>query len=245
MRCPHLEVGWLGLVAGVLWAGTTAAQPSLPTLSASTPNSAQRVPLEELPPPMRERVRRVVEQPTLSATGPAEDFSGRPAMYQWLLDHPDYASQAWRRLGTPCLEIVDRGNGRFGWNDDQGSDLFWQTVYRTADTQIWYAEGRARPGLLLPSISMRAVVVLRHQSRVDSFGRPRIHHQAEVFVQTDSRAAALVARLLGPSAPRLAEQGVTQMQLFFSALTWCLERHPDRAEILLFGGRPLGMLLPQ
>ena len=30
------------------------------------------------------------------------------------------------------------------------------------------------------------------------------------------------------------------MQLFFSALTWYLERHPDRAEILLFGGRPSG-----
>jgi hypothetical protein len=245
MRCPHLEVGWLGLVAGVLWAGCAAAQSPTPAPPAgSTANPPRRVPLEELPAAIREPVRRIVEQPTLSATGPAEEFTGRPAMYQWLLDHPNYASQAWRRLGTPCLEIADRGNGQFGWTDGEGSDLFWKTVYRTPAMQIWYAEGRARTGLLLPTISMRAVVVLHHQSHIDPVGRSRIRHQADIFVQTDSKAAALLARFLGPSVPRLAEQGVTQMQLFFSALTWYLERHPDRAEILLFGGRPLGMLVP-
>lgn len=245
MRCPHLEVGWLGLMAGLLWTAIAAGQ-TPPAASSSVPclPDARRIPLDELPAAARESVRRVIERPTLSTTGPAEEFIGRPNMYQWLLDHPDYASQAWRRLGTPCLEIVDRGNGKFGWTDNQGSDLFWQTVHRTPDMQIWYAEGRARPGVLLPPISMRAVVVLRHQSKTDTFGRSRIHHQADLFVQTDSKAAALLARLLGPSVPRLAEQGVTQMQLFFSALTWYLERHPERTDILLFGGRPLGMLLP-
>ncbi len=236
MRFFHLEVGWLGLVAGMLWAGSAAAQ----TANAPSP----RLPLDELPAELRETVRRIVERPTLSATGPAEEFTGRPATYQWLLDHPNYASQAWRRLGTPCLEITDRGDGKFGWADSQGSDLFWRTIYRTPEMQVWYAEGRARPGMLLPTISMRSVVMLRHHAHVDTAGRPRIRHQADVFIQTDSAAAALVARLLGPSVPRLAEQGVTQLQLFFSALAWYLERHPERAEVLLFGGRPVGMLLP-
>lgn len=242
MRFPHLEVGWLGLVAGLLWAGGAAAQPT-PAAPLSPPE-AGRVPLEDLPAEIQQQVRHIVQRPTLSATGPAEEFLGRPAVYQWLLDHPNYASQAWRRLGTPCLEITDRGDGKFGWTDNQGTDLFWKTIYRAPEMQIWYAEGRARPALLLPTITMRAVVVLRHRARVDASGRPHIRHQADVFIQTDSAAAALVARLLGPSVPHLAEQGVTQMQLFFSALTWYLERHPDRAEILLFGGRPLGMILP-
>jgi hypothetical protein len=42
-----------------------------------------------------------------------------------------------------------------------------------------------------------------------------------------------VARLLGPSAPRLAEQYLGQLQLFFSALVWYLDQHPERAAGLL------------
>jgi hypothetical protein len=189
---------------------------------------------------MRDAVRRIVEQPTLSASAPSEDFGGPPAVYQWLLDHPDRAAKAWRRLGSPCLDITDRGAGWFGWTDQQGSELRWETVYRTPQMRIWYAEGKAKPGVLLPPLAVRAVVVMHHGSYVDSAGHARVCHQSDLYFQTDSRTAVLLARLMGPTAPRLAEQCVTQMQIFFSALTRYVDRHPERADVLFFGERPVG-----
>jgi hypothetical protein len=53
-----------------------------------------------------------------------------------------------------------------------------------------------------------------------------------LFLYTDSRAAALVARLMGPQAPRLAEQGLSQLELFFSGPAWYLQQHPDRIGML-------------
>ncbi|HXG09388.1 MAG TPA: hypothetical protein VNK04_06330, partial [Gemmataceae bacterium] len=58
-------------------------------------------------------------------------------------------------------------------------------------------------------------------------------HQLSLFAHADSRTASLVTRLLGASAPRLAEQYVLQMELFFSALARYLLRHPEQIEPLL------------
>src|SRR5262249_42308414 len=84
---------------------------------------ASQVPLDQLPEKVRDQVRAVIEQPTVSGCGPSEEFSGRWETYQWLLDHPDRAALAWRQLGAPCLKINARGEGRFGWHDPQGGDV--------------------------------------------------------------------------------------------------------------------------
>ena len=139
----------------------------------------------------------------------------------------------WRRLGAKCLEITDLGNGHFGWNDAQGTEITWETVYRDSRTRVWYAVGSSRPMILFPTVPLRAVVVLRHAEMPHSTEHPVIQHQADLFMQTDSRAALLAARFMGSSAPRLAEQAMGQMEMFFSALVWYLDRHHDQANALL------------
>jgi hypothetical protein len=175
----------------------------------------------------------VLEQPSLYAQGPAEIFPGRLDVYEWLLEHPDHAARAWRRLGAPCSEITDRGNGCFGWTDGHGSEVVWQCVLSGERQRVWFAEGKVRPALLMPMVPVQAVVVLRYVGGQDRTGRAVLRHQADVFFQTDSKTAALVARMLGPSAPQLAEQCLSQLEMFFSALVWYCEQHPERTATLL------------
>jgi hypothetical protein len=214
----------------LIWTQPATATPPDFTLQQQ---AAARVPLREIPESLRPRVRRVIEQPTLFSHGPAEAFAGWPALYHWLLDHPDRAVVAWRKLGATCTEITERGVGRFVWKDGQGSAINWQTIHNSSALRIWYAEGRVRPGVLLPAVPVKAVFLLRHGDRPDGPGRMLIFHQADVFLQTDSKTAALLTQLLGPSAAGLAEQGLGQVEMFFSALVWYLGQHPDRAARLL------------
>lgn len=254
----------LALAAGVAWAvwpwaptpGQEPARPGAeergvwvpPSFSPRSPSRAlahalaERVPLHELPERARENVRLVMETPTLSTRGPIEVFRGRPAFYQWLLNHPDRAVYVWRRLGAKCMEITDRGGGQFGWTDKHGSDVHWETVYHSPVLRVWYAEGCATPGPLLPTVPVRAVAVLHFAESRDPLGQPLLHHQADLYVQTDSKAAVLITKLLGSSAPQLAKQCVGQMELFFSALVWYADRCPDRALPLLFEGLAPGSL---
>ncbi len=185
------------------------------------------MPLEELPARAREKVRAVLEHPTLRTTGPAETFACQPAQYHEFLDRPDKAVEMWRKLGAKCISITDRGKGRFGWSDDRGNDIGWDTVYKGPKMRIWYAEGKVKPGTLLPTVPVRAVVVFHYTEGHDTKGRSLIRHQADLYVLTDSTAAALAARILGPSAPRLAENYVAQLQTFFAALAWYCQQHPE------------------
>jgi hypothetical protein len=203
------------------------ARPSVEKLEQV--RAAAQVPLPELPPAAQANVRRVLDRPTLFVRGTPELFPCRPSQYYWFLDHPDRVMLAWKRLGAKCTPITPRGQGRFGWCDDQGSDLVWETVLHTEELRIWYAEGHVRPAPMLPLVPVRAVVVLHHIPSKDEMGAPLMSHQADVFLQTDSRAAILITRILGPSAPRLAHEGVDQLQLFFAGMSYYLDRHPDRA----------------
>src|SRR5213080_2697685 len=113
----------LGFVAAALWAGAaaraTAQQaPSRTDVAQDKARAAAQVPLDQLPPRVRDGARVALEKPTVFSRGPSEAFACDPAVYYYFLDHPDRAVNAWRRLGAKCLNITDRGNGRFGWTDE-------------------------------------------------------------------------------------------------------------------------------
>jgi hypothetical protein len=241
MKCGPVTLGSLGMLAGLIAAGSACAQlRERPTFAesirargmaaAKTPWNAP-VALDALPAGVREKIAKVVQSPTVSSHGPAEEFPG--SFYDWLLDHPDRVALAWRRLGVPCVGIANHGSGMFGWNDGQGSDLTWQCAYCGPAGRVWYAEGQARPGAHLPVVTVRAVAVLRYSKRRESDGRTFVTHDVDIYLQTDSRAATLVMKLIGPAAPRLAEQGAEQLLLFFSGIARHLEAFPEQTFALL------------
>ena len=212
--------------------------PSIATSHASATASKPAHPpcpvnLDSLPKYWRETLISVIAEPTLTAFGPADEFGSTEPMYQWLLDHPDRVSLAWRRLRVPAVEIKPLSGGRFLYSDDQGNELVWVTVGRSLEGRVWYAEGRARGGALLPSVPVKAVAMLRHKTVQDREGHSVVRHQVELYLQTDSKAASLIAKMLGPTAPRLAEQGAEQLQMFFGGMARHIQRSPQTAEGLL------------
>lgn len=190
-----------------------------------------KVPLEAIPTEFRSRISQVIKQPTVVARAAPEEFE--PGIYAWLLDHPDRASLAWRRLGVPCAEITDRGQGMHGWTDNQGTNVAWRTVAKSECVRVWFAEGHTKLGSMLPEIPVRAVVVLHSPKTILPDGRVLISHSTDVYLQTDSKMTAAVIKVLGSATPKLADEGASQLLLFFSGLTRYFNRHPDDIETLL------------
>jgi hypothetical protein len=227
MLVPRVPTGALALCLFL-----TAAPAAEPIGAAPRPAASVGL-LDVVAPNYRDAVATVVRQPTLAAKAADDEFTAHPKIYDWLLEHPDRASLAWRRMQVPCVEITDLGNGRFHWSDSNGSELTWQTVGKFTDGLIWYATGKVKPGTLLPMVPVKAVAVLR-------VPREKVGEQAatfqpvlQVYLQTDSRAANAVLRMIGPAAPRMAEQGAEQLLLFFSGPARYLYRHPDEAPAIL------------
>ena len=55
----------------------------------------------------------------------------------------------------------------------------------------------------------------------------------QVYIQSDSKAAALAMRVLGPMAPKLAEQGAEQFLEFYNGIAEYVQKHPTKADALL------------
>jgi hypothetical protein len=227
LRC----LGLVGLLLAIE-AGWASASTNLFPLRRAEP-AGKDLPLDRFSDKHRKLAQHVLAKPAFSAKGPSEAFYCNPQHYLYFLDHPDKAVAAWRRLGAKCVSISCKGDQQFGWTDPLGSEVTWETVHRGGEMRIWYADGKVKPNNVMPLIPVKALLVIRHKALQKPDGATLVQHQADLYVHTDSKTAALVARMLGPSAHRVAEQGLGQLQLFFSGLSWYLDRHPDQAETLL------------
>lgn len=218
---------WSGLIGLLLLAQAGSASP--PTPVASLPHFT----FEGMEAPERDLVQGVMDRPTLYAKGAAEVFQCKPEHFHWFLDHPDRAVVAWRRLGARCVNIVPRAPSTFAWSDALGSEVVWVTVQASPGQRIWFAQGHVKPSKLLPNIPVKAVVILTYTENKGTDGTSMITQQSHIYVHTDSKSAALVTKMLGNSSQRMAEQGLEQLQLFFSGLSWYMHRHPEQTEALL------------
>jgi len=218
----------LAVATGASWAFEAASL-------AATKDAPRTIPfaIDSLPIEYREPVRKLLEKPTLSSSGPIETFVCNPAHYYWLLDHPHRAVEAWRSFGAVCVPINALGNGNFGWDDDTGSAVSWTTIARTAEYRVWYAQGKVRSTKLMPFVPVQGIVVMHHNESRSPSGEPVIHHHADLYLVTESRALGMTTRLFGASANRLAEQGLEQLEFFFSGMSRLLTRYPERAEVIL------------
>jgi hypothetical protein len=236
MRRSASLVAVIGLVCVANAQAQSQREVQLVGTTTSTARAMLQVPLDSVAGEYRNRVANIIKQPTVLARAAPEEFE--QGIYGWLLEHPDRASLAWRRLGVPCAEITDRGQGTFGWSDGQGTDVTWRTVAKSDLTRVWLAEGHTKLGPMLPTIPVRAVVVLHSPRTIRRDGRVVVVHATDVYLQTDSKATATVIKVLGSATPKLADEGAGQLLLFFSGLTRYFNNHPEDTEWLLAGKKP-------
>ena len=89
-----------------------------------------------------------------------------------------------------------------------------------------------KPSLLLPMVSLKAVLVLDYAEGKDGNDQLAVRQQMHLILHTDNRAVALATRVMGDSAPKMADQFLSQLQMFYAAMAWYLDQHPDKAEKL-------------
>ena len=139
---------------------------------------------------------------------------------------------AWQHFGAKCVAITRRAARVCSPGPTRmSSAVNWETVCRGSQERIWFAEGKVKPRLL-PAVPVKVVVVLHH-AKGQNGTMPFIEHHADLYMQTDSKSAAVVTKMLGKSSHKIAETGLGQLQLFFSGLSWYVNRYPEKAEAVL------------
>ena len=190
-------------------------------------------PLDSVKPEFRDAVNKCINKPTVSTRAAGEEVVCTVAVYEWLYEHPDRVALAWQRLKVPSIPISDMGNGKFGWTDEYGSEIVWQTVGTFAEGRVWYASGKIKAGIATPAIPVQSVVIVRHKKRVEKDGVDLFAPTVEAYMHSDSKAANLVLKVLGPTVPNVAEQAAGQLLDFFGGIAAYVQKYPSKADELL------------
>lgn len=183
-----------------------------------------------VPPAELARIEKVLAQATVSARVEAEPYPFRLDVFDYLLDHPDFATQVTRALKLARYRIWRTADG-LNIDDGWGVTGLITPMYGGRGLRVIYARGRYEQSVL-PDIRGQAVILLRYADGPGSKGRPALATTMEVFAQLDS---AMVATLAGSIARAKATSEARHVLKVFSRLSTHLERRTD--EILAELGR--------
>jgi hypothetical protein len=191
-------------------AGAAPAPPSLP---------------EEIPSAERARLMRVAEQASVSTQVDAEPFVSRPAIFEYLLDHPEFASHVTQALKLARYRIWHTPAGLF-LDDGWGATGQFNVVYAAPGTRVMHAVGQYKPKAM-PSIKGQAIVMLAYGFRPASGGGgDLVTSTVTGFVKLDSPVMAFASRLASSVAQNKADTEARRLMKVFARVSRAVQEDP-------------------
>jgi hypothetical protein len=178
----------------------------------------------------RARIEKVLAKATVSTRVEIEPYPLRLDVFDYLLDHPEFATQVTRTLKLARYRIWRTADG-LNLDDGWGVTGLITPFYGEGGLRVVYARGRYEQSVL-PDIRGQAVILLRYADGPGPNGRPALATSMEVFAQLDS---AMIAALAGSIAKSKATSEGLHVLKVFSRLSTHLERRAD--EVLAELGR--------
>jgi hypothetical protein len=209
-RCPTRSL----LILGAILAG------GVYTVAAGGP--------VELPPRLpeaaRARVYPVTGNPSLAVKVEAEPFVARRDVFEFLLDHPDFATYVTRALKLARYRIWRTPAG-LGIDDGWGTVGTFELVHAAEGLRLMYARG-VYHHKVLPDINGQAVVVIDYGSQPAAQGRSLISAAVSGFVKLDSRILTAASKMATSIATAKGEKEARRLVKLFARTTHAIESDP-------------------
>ncbi|MBI1727899.1 MAG: hypothetical protein HYR50_11600 [Candidatus Rokubacteria bacterium] len=175
-----------------------------------------------VPPADLARIEKVLANATVSTRVEVAPYPLRLDVFDYLLDHPEFATQVTRALKLARYRIWRTADG-LNLDEGWGVTGLITPFYGDGGLRVVYARGRYEQSVL-PDISGQVVILLRYADGPGPNGRPALATSMEVFAQLDS---AMVATFAGSIAKSKATSEGLHVLKVFSRLSRHLERRAD------------------
>jgi hypothetical protein len=167
-----------------------------------------------LPESERTRLEQVIQHVSVSARSDGEAFRVRGDVFEYLLDHPEFATHLIRALEIGRYRIWREPDGL--WLDDAAGALVqFHIVHAEHGSRVFYLQGRYQPPVL-PAIHGRVVVLLRYTAEPVADGKSLITPAMASFVRIDNAVVEVLARMfsavVAPRARKVTERIVVDIR---------------------------------
>ncbi|QDU63898.1 hypothetical protein Pan216_47790 [Planctomycetes bacterium Pan216] len=190
---------------------------------------AERLPLDLIGGPHRERAIEVLQNPQLHHRGPAEVFSCDAELFSWLINHPDWVSQFWREVGFPVEEVHPMRDGGYTCREERGMARF-HTVYEQDDLRIIYCYLEYRHPLLPRKLRVEMVLVHRYRTMTRSGSSPIVIHRLEGYARSKNLSIRALMKISRETSDELFERTLKDLMLYFSLMGRVIQQRPTWAE---------------
>jgi hypothetical protein len=197
-------------VSALLWPTSWAGGDAAPALPSG------------VPPADRARMENVLSHATISTRVEIEPYPLRLDVFDYLLNHPDFATQVTRALKLARYRIWTSADG-LNLDDGWGVKGLITPFYGDKGLRVVYARGRYEQNVL-PDIRGQAIIFVRYGESGASAGRPALVTSMEVFAWLDS---GMIASLAGSVAKSKATSEARHALKVFSRLSTHLELRAD------------------
>ena len=171
------------------------------------------------------RLRDLAERAAVTGRVTTERFRLPANVFEYLLDHPEFAATVARALRIASYRVWREGTEM--WLDDgQGAVGRFAFVHTVAGSRIVYARGRYTRWMI--PIRGDAVAVLTWSSEPSGDGRMLIAPALTGFVRLENVVVDAVARLLRRAATSKAEQMARKLLADFAAAARMIDAEPGR-----------------
>jgi hypothetical protein len=172
----------------------------------------------------RARLEEVTRNPSLSARAESEVMVGRLEVFEFLLDHPDFATHITRALRLARYRIWRTDDGMF-IDDGWGATGQLTVVHSAGGTRMLYAKGEFQHKLL-PSIPGEAVVTIDYETWPTQDGRHLLQARLAGQLKIDSAFATLMLKIANSVAREKAAKESRRLLQTFAKVLRAIDETP-------------------
>jgi hypothetical protein len=170
------------------------------------------IPFSQLASVDRQVVEEILFAPTLSRELKGVKFRSRKEVYEYFLNHPDFAAAVAGAFGLSDYHIVKEANfsqasgGPYWGTDGRGATGHFRVVYADKKKRVFILDGTIDKKWL-PSVSAKAVVVLSFEHKADADGS-YVENDIYGYIKMDNPFVAQLAKLFHPIIGAMASEKI-------------------------------------
>jgi hypothetical protein len=178
----------------------------------------------QIPPAARVKIQPVTDNPTLATSVDGEPFVVRREIFEYLLDHPEFATHVTRALKFARYQIWRTPVG-LAIDDGWGTRGTFEVVYAAPGMRVMYARG-VYEQRILPDIRGQAVVMIDYGAQPGPGGHSTIRTAYTGYVKLDSAILSFASKLASAVARAKAEKEANGLARLFAKTSRAIEANP-------------------
>ena len=178
----------------------------------------------EIPADERAKLERVTDRATVSTRFAGPPFPARREVFEYLLDHPEFATHVTRALRIGRYRIWRTSEGLF-LDDGWGARGHFVVVHAVNGLRVLHAWGEYDQPLV-PSINGEAVAVIEYADAPSGDGKNHLVTVISGFVRIDNRMLAAAVKLAAPVARAKAELEARRLTGVFARVSRAIDENP-------------------